>query len=209
MDEQQPRRSDSREKVLAAAAAMMAEDPAARLSVRAVAARAGVSTGSLRFHFPTQQELQDTLLARIFDYLTPDDPIHDSTLSAHDRLVACLRQVLAPAGVGDQARAAWGKAWKAFIEPEQTDDVRHAYVAIERESLRRIIYWLDVLRDEGALHHGDHAQLARFLMTVLSGISIERALPAEGSKLHDETATLHTAVAAVLGPAPTTTDDPA
>jgi len=45
----------SRDRILIAAAGMIGEDPAARLSVRAVAARAGVSTGSLRFHFPTQR----------------------------------------------------------------------------------------------------------------------------------------------------------
>lgn len=43
----------TRERILQAAAEMLAEDVTTTLSVRAVAARAGVSTGSLRFHFPT------------------------------------------------------------------------------------------------------------------------------------------------------------
>lgn len=42
----------TRDKILIAAATMLGENPTARLSVRAVAARAQVSTGSLRHFFP-------------------------------------------------------------------------------------------------------------------------------------------------------------
>lgn len=188
----------SRERILAAAAAMLAEDVTARLSVRAVAARAGVSTGSLRFHFPTQRALQDAVLARIYGHLFPDDPIHDRSLAARDRLVSCLRQILAPAGVGKQARAAWGEAYRMFIAPEPTEEVRAAYLALEREGSRRVEYWLTVLADEGALPREDHARRVRFLLTVLQGLSIERALPAEDSILRSETETLYTAVDCVL-----------
>lgn len=189
----------SREKVLAAAAAMMAEDAAANLSVRAVAARAGVSVGSLRFHFPTQDALQDALLARIYDHFFPGDPIRDPALSARDRMVACLRQILAPTGVGVDARTAWAAVYKAFIEPEQTPDLRSAYAGIEREGLRRVTYWLTVLADEGAIQRGDYTPQARFLSTVLNGLAYERALPSSESLLQAETATLYLAVDAVLG----------
>ncbi len=188
----------SRERILAAAAAMLAEDVTTRLSVRAVAARAGVSTGSLRFHFPTQRALQDAVLGRIYDRVFPDGMIHDRSLPARDRLVGCLRQVLAPAGVGKQAREAWGKAYQMYIAPEPTEEVRAAYLALEREGWRRIEYWLTVLADEGALPKEDHARRVRFLLTVLNGLSIERALPAEDSILKSETETLHTAVDCVL-----------
>lgn len=189
----------SRERILAAAAAMFAEDATTRLSVRAVAARAGVSTGSLRFHFPTQRELQDALLARIYHHLAPDDPIHDRSLPARDRLVNCLRQVLALAGVGAEARAAWKAAYETYIAPDPTDQVRSAYLAIERAGWRRVEYWLTVLADEGALPKDDHARQVKFLLTVLNGLSIERALPAEDSILKSETETLYIAVDAVLG----------
>ena len=86
----------TREKILKAAAEMIAEDVTTTLSVRAVAARAGVSTGSLRFHFPTQRALQDEVLTRIYEHFIPGDPIRDPSRPARDRLVECLRQVLAP-----------------------------------------------------------------------------------------------------------------
>lgn len=189
----------SREKILRAAAEMIAEDIAATLSVRAVAARAGVSTGSLRFHFPTQRALQDAVLARIYEYVSPDDPIRDRSLPARDRLVNCLRQVLAPAGVGEEARRAWGMAYETFIAPDPTEEVRTAYLAHERAAAGRVEYWLGVLTDEGVLSHEDRTRQVRFLLTVLNGLSIERALPAGESILRTETETLYTAVDCVLG----------
>jgi AcrR family transcriptional regulator len=188
----------SREKILQAAAEMIAEDMTANLSVRAVAARAGVSTGSLRFHFPTQRELQDTVLAKIYEHAITDDPIRDRSLPARDRLVNCLRQVLAPAGVGEKARKAWGAAYQAFIAPDPTEKVRTAYLAYEREAARRVEYWLSMLADEGALPQQDYAPKVRFLLTVLNGLSVERALPAAESLLKTETETLYTAVDCIL-----------
>lgn len=188
----------SRERVLAAAAAMLAEDVTANLSVRAVAARAGVSTGSLRFHFPTQRALKDAVLERIYGHMFPDDPINDRSLPARDRLVNCLRQVLAPAGVGEQAREAWTIAYHTYIAAEPTEQVRAEYLALEQGGWRRIEYWLTVLADEGALPKEDHARRVKFLLTVLNGLSIERALPAEDSILKSETETLRLAVDCVL-----------
>jgi AcrR family transcriptional regulator len=201
---QDRRDTGSRERILAAAAAMLAEDVTATLSVRAVAARAEVSTGSLRFHFPTQRALQDAVLARIYGHLFPDDPIEDRSLPARDRLVNCLRQVLAPAGVGKQAREAWTKAYQTYIASDPTEEVRTAYLALERGGRRRIEYWLTALADEGVLPKEDHTRRVRFLSTVLSGLSIERALPAEDSILKSETETLYTAVDCVLSARPET-----
>ncbi len=188
----------SRDRVLQAAMAMFGEDPGARLSVRAVAARAGVSTGSLRYHFPTQRALQDAVLTGIYDVVTPGDRIHDRSAPARDRLIDCLRQVLALAGVGEQARAGWGQIFKTYIELEPTDENRAAYLAIEREAQRRVEHWLTVLSNEGALAEGDNRRRARFLVTVLNGLSIARALPSDESILATETEALHAAVDHVL-----------
>lgn len=189
----------TRERILKAAAEMIAEDATATLSVRAVAARAGVSSGSLRFHFPTQRALQDEVLTRIYRHFIPDDPIRDRSRPARDRLVDCLRQVLSAAGVGEEARKAWGAAYQLFIAPEPSDKVRTAYLAHERVSASRVEYWLGVLADEGALSREHFERKAQFLNTVLNGLSVQRALPSGESVLRAETDTLYTAVDAVLG----------
>ena len=190
----------SKDRILEAAVAMAGEKLGAGLSVRAVAARAGVSTGSLRHHFPTQRALQDAVLGAIYDYAIADDQvIHDTSLPARDRLIACLRLVLAPAGPGAPAREAWGNVYRRFIAAEQTEELRRTYLAVEREGQRRVEYWLAVLTDEGALAEGDNTRRARFLNTVVGGLSLERALPAGESLLTVETETLAMAVDAVLG----------
>lgn len=194
---------ETREKILKAAAEMIAEDVAAKLSVRAVAARAGVSTGSLRFHFPTQRALQDSLLARIYEHLLPRDPIRDLSLAPRERLLNCLRQVLALLGTNEDARTAWGATYRTFIEPEPTETVRAAYLGLKREAERRVEHWLNVLAEEGALSPGDHARNVRFLLTMLNGLSLERALPTGESVLVAETETLNAAVDHVLSTSPT------
>ncbi|RZT86915.1 TetR family transcriptional regulator [Pseudonocardia sediminis] len=200
MDERKRQRLSSRDKVLLAAMELFGEGPGSTLSVRAVASRAGVSTGSLRYHFPTQRELQDEVLTRIYDLVAPDDRIHDGSAPARDRLVDCLRQVLAGAGVGSQARVATLTMVEQFIAPEPTEELRTAYLAIEREMRRRVEYWLTVLANEGALPEGDNTRRARFLLTVLNGLGMERALPAEDSILQHENDTLYAAVDHVLTP---------
>ncbi|MFP5071101.1 TetR/AcrR family transcriptional regulator [Pseudonocardia nantongensis] len=202
MEEQQRQKLSSRDKVLLAAMEMFGEDPASRLSVRAVASRAGLSTGSLRYHFPTQRALQDEVLTRVYDLVAPDDRIHDTSTPARDRLVDCLRQVLSRAGVGEQARQGTRRVVEDFVVPEPTKELRAAYLAIEREMRRRAEYWLAVLADEGALPDGDNTRRAKFLLTVLNGLGFERALPADDSILQSETDTLYTAVDCVLGTGP-------
>jgi AcrR family transcriptional regulator len=186
---------------------LFGENPAARLSVRAVASRAGVSTGSLRYHFPTQRALQDEVLTRIYDLVVSDDRIHDRTVPARDRLVDCLRQVLTGVGVGKQAREATLKVVEEFIASEPTEQTRAAYLAIEREVRRRVEYWLTVLTNEGALPDGDNTRRARFLITVINGLGLERALPAEDSILQTETDTLYMAVDCVLGSRAASSED--
>lgn len=190
----------TRERILAAAAAIVGEEGmTARLSVRAVAARAGVSIGSMRHHFPTQHALRDEVLRRVFDWMLPEGTIHDTSVPARDRLVACLVQVLSMTGVGQEAREAMRTLVESFIAVEHTEPVRTGYLAVEHDGQRRVESWLRVLSDEGALPAATIPSRARFLLTVLNGLGLERALPARDSLPQTETETLYHAVDSVLG----------
>ncbi len=196
---ERPTQSDTRDKILVAAATMLGEDPTARLSVRAVAARAGVSTGSLRHFFPTQRALIETVVAGIYDLDVPDDPIHEAGRTPAERLLGCLQQMLAQVGTGDRARQYWRGMYEAYVASAPTDDQAATYLALERLGLRRVERWLAVLVDEGAIPAGDVERRARFLITVLDGLVVERALPAaEATRLRFETDTLLMAVQTVL-----------
>lgn len=185
----------TRDRILIAAATMLGEDPTARLSVRGVAARAGVSAGSLRHFFPTQRELIDTVVAGIDAVEIADDPIHDTALPPAERLLACLLLMLEQVGVGERARAHWRRSYEAYVASSPTDDEAHAYLALERLGRRRIERWLTVLIDEGAMPAGDVEGRARFLVTVLTGLSAERAFPVDdAARLDVEKRTLRRAV---------------
>jgi AcrR family transcriptional regulator len=168
--------------------------------MRAVAAKAGVSTGSLRHFFPTQQALVDTVVAGLYEVAATGDPIRDTTLTPADRLIACLQQILVHVGTGEQAREMWRGVNRAYLEPATSAGDAETYLALERGGRHRIEQWLRVLRDEGALAAREVEGPARFLSTVLNGLSIERALPADGPRVAFEHETLRLAVVAVLGP---------
>lgn len=187
----------TRDKILIAAATMLGENPTARLSVRAVAARAQVSTGSLRHFFPTQRDLIDTVVAGMYDIDIPDDPINDHALTPTERLIACLRLMLAQVGVGERAREQWGALYEAYVASTPSDDEAATYLALERMGRHRIEQWLTTLMAEGAIPAGKTEQQARFLATVITGLMTERALPSEAVQVETETETLRLAVHAV------------
>lgn len=198
MELRPPAGLSSREKILWAAATMLGEEPPAKPSVRAVAARAGVSTGSVQHHFPTQRELMDEVLVRVYDTLLPDGSVRDSSIPARDRLVACLQGLLAPAEADRHPRDMWAQVFDRYARTEPTDALREEYLAVERELCRRIEYCLTVLQEEGALAPGDASRRARFLYTVVSGLSIAQALPAEPELLGTEIDVLRAAADYVL-----------
>lgn len=188
----------TRDKILIAAATMLGEDPTSRLSVRAVAARAGVSAGSLRHFFPTQKALIDTVVAAIYDLEIPDDPMENSADDPSDRLVACLQLLLSQVGTGERAREHLRAIHDAYVASPPSADAAHAFLALEHLNVHRIARWLGILHSEGALADGDLDEQARFLNTVVNGLSFERALPGDRERLGFEAQTLRAAADSVL-----------
>ncbi|NYF26972.1 MULTISPECIES: TetR/AcrR family transcriptional regulator [unclassified Microbacterium] len=197
MDEA-PKEPGTREKILIAAATMLGENPTARLSVRAVAARAQVSTGSLRHFFPTQRELIETVVAAMYDLEIPDDPINDRSLTAGERLIACLQLILRQIGVGESARNQWEALYEAYVATAPSEDEAATYLALDRMGRHRISQWLTTLIDEGVIPGGRVEERARFLSTVLAGLMTERALPFDAVGIEAETTTLRLAAHAVM-----------
>lgn len=201
-----PASSPTRSRILAAAAAMLADDPAATLSVRAVAQRAGVSTGSLRHFFPTQRDLIDAVVAAIAALQPTDElesALHDTDRPAVDRLTDLLRGTLRDALADETARARLRSALAA-TEPARTDDQAAPTLALEQLGLRRIAGWISTLHAESADHTDAHALLfdaetgARFLGTVLTGLVTEQALPGALTRVAFHDSTLRIAATAVL-----------
>jgi AcrR family transcriptional regulator len=193
----------TRDRILIAAAAMLDEDPTGRLSVRGVAARAGVSTGSLRHFFPTQEALIDAVVAGLAGVEVPGDPILDRQREPGERLEACMQLMLDQLGTGERVRASWRKTYEVYLEASPPRTEGSAYSALEQLGMQRIERWLRVLADDGVLPVSGIAERARFLATVLNGVYLERALPADrAAQQRFEATTIRMAVEAVLRQAP-------
>lgn len=188
----------TRDRILIAAATMIGEDPTARLSVRAVAAHAGVSVGSLRHFFPDQRALLDEVLERMFRLMMPDSDMDDSSLPAPERLANGLRQVLDQAGVGEGARELWRSNLRTYLEAPPAASTVESYLALASAARRRIEGWLATLAEEGVLVDGDREAQARFLSSVVNGLAVERALPMDAAAAAAEATTLRLAVSAVV-----------
>ncbi|MCK3769323.1 TetR family transcriptional regulator [Microbacterium aerolatum] len=187
----------TRDRIIAAATEMMQEG-APRLSVRAVAARAGVGASTLRHHFPTQRDLINAALTATYDAAMPDERIRDTSMPARERLRECLRRLLDPFAEPAEARDVWTNLLRMFAEAEADPKTRAGYQVLVDEAERRISAWLAILEEEGALPPGDNATRSDFLLTFVDGLSIARALPPSDQRLEDETRSLAFAVDAVF-----------
>lgn len=108
--------------------------------------------------------------------------------------------LLSQVGAGEQAREHWRAQHAAYVASPPSEDATHVFLALERLAVHRVEKWLTTLRDEGALAPGELEHHARFLLTVVSGLLTERALPGDLERLKFESRTLATAASAVLRP---------
>ena len=188
----------TRDRILASVAAMM-RDGAERLSVRAVAAHAGVGASTLRHYFPTQRDLINAALTATYDAAMPDERIRDTSVAPRERLRECLWRLFEPFGVSDaDAFEVWQSLFRAFPGADTTPDARAGYDLIVAQAERRVGAWLAILEAEGALAPGDTARRTHLLLTVVDGLSIERALPHRPDYLENQAVTLAYAVDAVF-----------
>lgn len=81
--------------------------------------------------------------------------------------------------------------------PEAPENIRDSYPALDEQALRRIEQWLSVLVQQGSMASGDNVARARFLLTVVNGLALGRALPVGKSGLEREVQTLTLALDAL------------
>lgn len=184
---------DSRDRVLWAGASMLADGPGAALSVRAVAAKAGVSVGSLRHHFPTQRALINAVVKLVYDFSPTVGDLDDTSVPARDRLMAYLSTILAPT-IDFDAVSAWRLTFSRYVMTTPSAEASAEYLAAERETALRIEHVLNRFEENGALAAGDNSRRAAFLVAVITGISVSQALPTEPTRPLDDVETLRIAV---------------
>jgi len=97
-------RSNSREKILTAAAEVARESGPGNLSLDAVAARAGVSKGGLLYNFPNKAKLMQSLVE---SYVAELERALDLAVAEGESLSVAFVRHSAAASDEDQAPASW------------------------------------------------------------------------------------------------------
>ncbi|OLT45236.1 hypothetical protein BJF85_02330 [Saccharomonospora sp. CUA-673] len=184
---------DRRDDIVAAAKELATEHGLRAVSVRAVAARAGVGASTLRHYFPTQRALFDATADATFDEQLSDLRIRDRRVSPARRLVECLRQFVPEGAQLEQ----WALSVSAVAAVDADPERRRLWTQLTRRAHERVEAWLAVLAEEGALRDGDPARQTRLLLLGVDGMAL-RLLTAEDRADTDVDELLHDLVAVVL-----------
>ncbi len=161
---------DRRAEILAAARELTAASGIAAVTVRSVAARAGIGASTLRYYFPTQRELHVALAAAAFDDQLDDLRIADTRLDPAARLTECLAQFLPDR----DDRIPQLEAWIALYHPfgEATDQRRALLGGLSRRALERVDGWLAILESEGVLRPGTRRRHVATAFVAVDGVSL-------------------------------------
>lgn len=153
----------------------------AALSVRAVAARAGIGPSTLRHYFPSQQALYDAVLGQAFDALVEDLRIADTGVPPARRLTECLAQFLPADETHVPELEAWFGAYAAALGPARTEQGVRALHTLSAHARERVGRWLAALEDEGVLDLRDRERTTALLLAVLDGLCLQLLTPGSGA----------------------------
>ena len=188
---------DRREEIVEAARAIVSEEGIEAVSVRSVARRAGIGASTLRHYFPTQGDLYDVLLEPTVDRMLSDLRIRDRRVSPHRRLTECLMQYFPDDLMRPETMSLWFATYAAAVGPGATEQGARTLGRMVVLSRDRIVSWLEVLGDEGALAVDRRAALLLVLAS-LDGICVQLITPETVFTPDDVRPTLELALTAVV-----------
>lgn len=162
---------DRRASILAAASELLKQRGPGSLSVRNVAAAAGIGASTLRHYFPTQADLQVALAADVFRREVVDLRIADTSAPAAERLAECFEQFLPSDEAGVAQLASWISSYAAAVGLEALEPQRRLLEVLEAEARILIDGWLAVLAGEDALKV-DAARARVLLQALLDGLAL-------------------------------------
>ena len=173
-----------RDEIIAAAMHIVNTEGADAMSVRNVAAKAGIGTSTLRYYFPSHRDLVDAVANAATAQSLSDLNIHDANIEAHVRLAQCLMQFL-PRDTSQlpvletlvAAYAACFKDGKPVGSPQ--------LVSLADITRAQVEKWLNILAAEGHSLALEAADLARILIAHLHGVAIDLIIEAPHFSLED------------------------
>ena len=185
---------DRREQIVRAATEIAAEGGLAALTVRAVAARAGIGASTLRHYFPTQRALHQAVVDQSLDAELLDLRIGDRTVPAATRLTECLAQFLPTATDGRVELENWLALYASALGPQRTEQARRLLSGMTARALDRVDTWLATLEAEGALRHPDRLRHATVLLALIDGLCLQLLATESGAGVAEARSILAEAV---------------
>ena len=170
MDKGPPVVDDPRARLDAAVTALVAEEGVAGVSVRKVAARAGVSIGMVQHHHPTKRAMLAAASEAVSRSFAARAEAAVEGLPPREALRELCRQLLPL----DAARAAEGRVWLAFVAAAVVDDdlaARHTEGWQEVEDLLAGLVARCRRGDGAAVDAADRASAGGLLAT-LDGLAV-------------------------------------
>jgi len=164
----QKRAWDTRERILEAAVACLAEDGYAATTTSRIQERAGVSRGSLLHQFPARDDLLIAAVQHLAEQRTADIPTYDASGAA---------------GIDGAVEAIWatfhGPLFRAAIQlwaaAAHNPDLAAALRPREHELGRRIRTVIAELLGPERAAHPDFADLTQLLLTSMRGVALTYA----------------------------------
>ncbi|MGW7575064.1 TetR/AcrR family transcriptional regulator [Streptomyces sp. NPDC054765] len=162
-----------REEILAAAVRLAYEQGVGTLSVRSVAAAAGVGASTLRHYFPSQADLYLAVASRLVTNVLSDLDIADDSRDPAARLYDCLAQFVPS---DEQASALTGWAELARLALGGDAGVVEILKTGRRASEEVLLRWFGVLADQGHVAPADVDAHVTRLLTLIDGLNLDLSL---------------------------------
>lgn len=173
-----------RDDIVAAARKIAVTEGVEAISVRRVAAAAGIGASTLRYYFPTIKDLFSALASDNLDDYLSSEGLEDASVPAADRLTGLLMQFLPQNddGVG-QLETVLSVHQAAFESGELVGSDALRDLTESGEAI--VTGWLMKLREQGATLSIDPGEGARLLLAMTNGLVLELIARAPGFTINE------------------------
>lgn len=170
--------------IVAAARKIAVTEGVEAISVRRVAAAAGIGASTLRYYFPTIKDLFSALASDNLDDYLSSEGLEDASVPAADRLTGLLMQFLPQNddGVG-QLETVLSVHQAAFESGELVGSDALRDLTESGEAI--VTGWLMKLREQGATLSIDPGEGARLLLAMTNGLVLELIARAPGFTINE------------------------
>ncbi|SDX37473.1 transcriptional regulator, TetR family [Saccharopolyspora shandongensis] len=160
-----------REEILAAALRLTYEQGVGALSVRSVAAAAGVGASTLRHYFPSQADLYQAVASQLVTHVLDDLDIADDSRDPATRLYDCLKQFVPQSDEQMQALTSWAELNRLALGGDA--GVVEILKSGHRASEETLLRWFGTLAGQGHVAPADVDAHVTRVLALIDGLNLD------------------------------------